>query len=181
MRYYYNKTMEHRVEHHICMEKSEPRRSFIRSDGLLYVLLLVGVVSIIVLGTTLSERYGWPRAYTQIALYAILIAIGIAVYRVRLMSFRYSLTDRMLTVDRIVGKKERAEAHVHLSDICRIRPCAALSEGEGGRPLKLCHGNRAAATAVTYRVGGEERTLLLGLSEEMKERLIAQWKTVRRS
>ena len=69
---------------------------------------------------------------------------------------------------------------MHLADITGIRPCAALPSGEGGKRERLYLGKKADATAVTYRVSGVPSTLLLSMSEEMREKLIAQWKLTRR-
>ena len=46
--------------------------------------------------------------------------------------------------------------------------------------VSLYLGDKTQATAVAYRAGGEASILLLSLSDGMREKLIAQWKTVRR-
>ena len=55
-----------------------------------------------------------------------------------------------------------------------------LPADEGGKRERLYLGNKADTTAVTYRVGGVPSTLLLSMSEEMRGKLIAQWKLMRR-
>ena len=169
--------MEERVENLVFLERAEPKRRFVRSDGALYVLLLIFVLGVILLGNRLAERLDWPRFYVQISLYVLLLAAGYWIYRTQLTAFRYMVTDRMLTVTRLVGKKERADAHVHLSDIKSIKPYAQLSEADEGKRLRLYTGRRADSVAVTVAEGGTKRILLLSLTGENRGKLIAAWKS----
>ena len=47
--------------------------------------------------------------------------------------------------------------------------------------MRLYLGKKEDSTAISYRVGGQERTMLVSISDAMKERLLAQWKSARRS
>ncbi len=176
----YNKIMEaSAVENHVMMEKAAPRRQFVRSDGALYVLMLVLVIGVIVAGNALSALWGLPRLYVQLALYAVLIAVGYWVYRRCLVVFRYSLTDRMLTIDRIVGKKMRNDENVHLCDIVALRPFDGTNRDTG--KLRWLYVNRRRDTlAVTVSTGGRRFTILMSPSEEFAGKLLAQWKTARK-
>ena len=58
---------------------------------------------------------------------------------------------------------------------------AELAKGEGGKWVRLFHGKREEAVAVIYRVAGEEKTLLVSMTESMRKKLIEQWKTAKRS
>lgn len=176
----YNETVEeYVVENHVLMEKVTPTRQFVRSDGALYVLLIFLVLGIIMAGNALSVLWNLPRLFVQLTLYVILIGIGYFVYRKCLIGFRYSLTDRMLGIDRIVGKKSRPEAGVHLSDIVAIRPFGEVAE-ETGKVHGLYVNRKRDALAVIVSVGGKRQTLLINPSEEFTGKLMAQWKIARK-
>ena len=176
----YNKTMETSVvENHVMIEKAAPRRQFVRSDGALYVLMLALVVGVIVAGNVLSARWGLPRLYVQLSLYAVLIAAGYWVYRHCLVVFRYALTDRMLTIDRIVGKKVRNDENVHLCDIVALRPFDKTNR-DTGKLRGLYVNRRRDALAVTVSAGGRRFTILMSPSEEFAGKLLTQWKTARK-
>ena len=177
---FYNRVMEKPINQELYSETSEPPRSIIRSDLLLYVLVLLLVVLLIFVVSALIVVFELPELLSQLTLFAFLWAFGWRLYRVRLISYRYTLTERMLSVERIVGRRVKPELAVHLADITGIRPCSALSGEEGGKRERLYLGKKADATAVTYRVSGVPYTMLLSMSEEMRTKLIAQWKLTRR-
>jgi len=160
------------------METIEPKRKIVRSNGALYVLLLLLVIGVITAGNLLSERWDLPRAIVQITLYVLLLVLGWAVYRYCLTSFRYTLTDRLLSVERVVGRKERADECVHLSDITRIGPYDKERE-TGRRARRLYVNGRKDALAVHVRGAGGGRTLLINPGAEFREKLVSQWKSAR--
>ena len=166
------------VETYLASDTAAPKRSFLRSDGALYVVLLAAVIGIIMLGNFLSALWELPRFYVQLTLYALLIALGYAVYRCCLVSFRYVLTDRMLSVSRVVGKKVRPEANLHLSDIVSIRPLSPDTETE--KRIVLSPVGKGDRIAVTCSVAGTRRTLILAPSEAFYDALIAQWRQIHR-
>jgi hypothetical protein len=170
---------EYPVENLVCSEKVMPKRRFLRSDGALYVVLLICVFAIILTGNALSAAWDLPRFYVQVTLYAILICIGYVVYRKCLLAFRYALTDRMLCVDRLVGKKEKFDECVHLSDITSIRPMGAETS-DPGKYRALYTGSRKQAMAVTACTAGRKTTLLISPSEEFAGKLMEQWKIARK-
>ena len=161
----------------ICMENVSPKRRVIRSAGALYVVLLLLAVGSIAAANALEEHLQIPREYSQIALYALLIAAGWYIYRFRLTTFRYTLTDSFFSIDRLTGRSERAEERLSLSDITDIG--IALPEHRTGIRRRAIR-NRSIlpekkSTAIRYRENGEERILLISPSEDMLEKLLAQW------
>ena len=170
--------MEQPINEELYTETVEPAKRFIRSDVALYVLVVVVVFAAILLVSALIVLLGLPEFVSQLVLFAALLVFGWRLYRVRLLSYRYTLTERMLSVDRIVGRKQRPELAVHLSDITHIRPAAQLPQKSCRASASACAwGDKTQATAVAYRAGGEASILLLSLSDGMREKLIAQWKT----
>ncbi|MEG1524306.1 MAG: hypothetical protein RRZ24_00490 [Clostridia bacterium] len=167
------------VEDFICSEKIAPKRKFIRSDGALYAVLLIAVIGIIVAGNTLSVVWMLPRFYVQLTLYIILLGMGYLVYRFCLVIYGYTLTNRMLVVDRIIGKKVRSDENVHLSDIVSIRPLEK-ADGELGKCRALYLGRRREALAVTVCTRGRRYTILISPSEAFAGKLIKQWKIERK-
>ena len=167
------------VQTYLSMERSEPKRRILRSDGALYLAVLLGVLAVIWGANALSSRYDWPRLYVQLSLYAVLIGLMFVLYRKCLLVFRYTLTDRMLSVERMVGKKCKPEESVHLSDITAIRP---VSEAGGAlpKPRGCFTGRRRDALAVTVREPARTFTLLLSPSDPFTASLTAQWKISRK-
>lgn len=168
--------MEHQVEDFVFSETAAPKRRVLRTDGALYLALLAAVIVVIMLGYRLSAAWALPRFYVQLALYAVLLGLGYLAYRKCLVSFRYTLTDRMLRVERVVGKKARPDAHIHLLDILSVRPYSELNEDVAGKLETACVGGRRDALAVTYDLAGKKHTILLSLSEENRRKLVQQWK-----
>lgn len=167
------------VENHVMIEKVAPKRRFVRSDGALYALMLALVFGVIVLGNALNTRWGLPRLFVQLGLYAVLLALGYWVYRRCLVTFRYALTNRMLSIDRIVGKKIRGDENIHLSDIVAVRPFAGMQD-EPGKLRRLYVDKKRDALAVTVLAGGKRYTVLMSPSEEFAGKLMTQWKIARK-
>lgn len=168
--------MEHRIEDLIRMERSEPRRYLPIADGTLYALVLASVVFAIVLSYDLSDRFHFPRVYAQLALYGFLGLIGYWVYRCRLLAFRYTLTNRSLTIERLVGRKIRQEAEIRLSDILAIE-CTEPQTKNGAKRLHAATGRDVRTLIV---LDGEIRkTLILSFSDDFLKELNQQWETNR--
>ncbi len=170
---------EYPIQNLIAQYDAVPKRRVLRSDGALYVVLLAVVIGVILTGNALMARFDWPRAIVQISLYLVLFVLALIVYRRCLVSYRYTLTDRMLSVSRIVGRKERAEASVRLSDVTRVCDVSALGE-PSGRKQALYVNARRDAVAVCARTKAGEVTLLLSPDEAFREHLNAQWKIARK-
>lgn len=160
-------------------ETAEPPRRWIRSDVVLYVLVLIGVCAAIFYLSALVVVLELPLVVSQAALFVLLLVFGYLLYRKRLIRYRYTVTARMLSVDRLVGRRERPELSVHLTDITAIRAYPTL-EDKRLKCERLYLGKKANATAVVYRAGSGSAMLLLSLSPDMKGKLIEQWKNARR-
>ncbi|MPM94144.1 hypothetical protein SDC9_141287 [bioreactor metagenome] len=175
---HYNISMgENDVQNLICMENAAPKPRLIRSAGALYVVLLLLAIGSIAAANALEEHLRIPREYSQIALYALLLGAGLYIYRFRLTSFRYTLTDRYFSIDRLTGRSEKAEERLLLSDITYI---GVFTPDEGFGIRWGAIRNRSIlpvkkSTAIRYRENGEERNLLISPGEEMLEKLTAQW------
>ncbi|MEN6339093.1 MAG: hypothetical protein ABFD03_03090 [Clostridiaceae bacterium] len=162
----------------ICMENAAPKPRVIRSAGALYVILLLLVVGVIAAANALNERLNIPRGYVQIALYAALLLAGWYVYRFRLTAFRYTLTDRVFAIDRIVGQREWAEECAELINIMDITAASNLSGRSSAR--KNCSILPARkSSAIFIQDGTERRVLIVSPSEEFLEKLTMQWQTVK--
>lgn len=168
---------ENDVQNLICMENASPKARVIRSKGALYVVLLLLAIGSIAAANALEERLQIPREYPQIALYALLLALGWYIYRFRLTTFRYTLTDRVFAIDRLTGQSERAEERFLLSDIFYIE-AYAQAHSNGSR-LKAIRNRsilpRRMSTVIRYRDDATERVLLISPSESLLEQLNEQW------
>jgi hypothetical protein len=170
---------ENNVHSLIATETVEPQRRPIRSLGALYIVMLVLVVGVIAAGNALSTIWDVPRIYIQLTMYAILLALGWYVYRFYLTSFRYTLTDRLFAVERVVGKKQRADECVRLSDVTRIQSF----DRENARNVKVKNLSvrpKKDSLAVTIRDAKGTRILLVSPGEELATRIATQWKTERK-
>ncbi len=173
---HYNGGMEaENVQTYICMERSEPKRRILRSDGALYLAVLAGVLAVIIGANALSSRYQWPRLFVQLTLYVVLLAVMYVIYRCCMLSFRYTLTDRMLSVERLVGKKCKPEESVHLRDVVAICPVAEATAALQA-PRGVYTGRRRDTLAVTVCEPKRTFTLLISPTNEFADKLIKQWK-----
>ena len=155
--------METSVQTLVHSELSEPAPRVIRSDGALYLVLLLGAVGCIALSRWLSDRFGLLRIWFQIGLYAGLLGTGYAIYRLRLVGYRYLLTDRELRIDQVVGKKIKPLLTVPLDNL--------IGEGpgeEGASDGRTYTGRRRDAFCVRYRTDAGVRRLYLSCSETLR-------------
>lgn len=173
-----NPDVGERVDDFIGMYRTEPRKRFLASDGALYVVLLLAVIAAILLTNTLSARYDWPRALVQVSLYALLLLCAYLIYRFRLLAFRYTLTLRALSIERIVGQKTRREMRLPLRDIESIRPCR--EDAPTGKHGALYTGPRREAWTVRLKTDGVQRVLVISPSEEFAGKLLEQWKSLKK-
>lgn len=169
---------ENDVQNLICMENAAPKPRVIRSAGALYVALLLLAIGSIAAANALEEHLRIPRKYSQIAFYALLLGLGLYIYRFRLTAFRYTLTDRFFSIDRLAGRNEREEERLPLSDIIDIGMIIPESRFRVrlGAIRNRSFLPKMKSTAIRYRDNGEERILLVSPGDEMLEKLTAQWK-----
>jgi hypothetical protein len=170
---------ENNVHSLIATETVEPKRRPIRSLGALYVVMLLLVVGVIAAGNALSAHWNVPRIYIQLTMYAILLALGWYAYRFYLTSFCYTLTDRLFAIERVVGKKQRADECIRLGDITRIQPFDRENT-DGAKVKNLSARAKADSLAVTVRDAKGTRILLVSPGDEFAEQLAVQWKSERK-
>lgn len=164
----YNSRMEQRRPHIVYTERSEPQRKLIRTDGALYVLLLLGTFAAIVLSRLLADTLDVNRLLVQMVLYAALLGTGYWIYRVRLVDYLYELYDTKLKVIRVVGKKQKPLLSVPLAAVTEVAP---YRKTDAKPELQTFHGARDQTTAVWFLRDGERYVLCLNASDTMKEKL----------
>lgn len=156
------------MPHIVHTERTEPKRGLIRTDGALYVVLLLGAIGAIVLSHFLSNRFGVNKLYVQIGLYAVLLGAGYAIYRVRLVDYLYELYDTELRVTRMVGEKRKPILSVPVGTITEVGP---YRRTDAKPEQQTYHGAREKATAVWFVREGERYVLCLNASDALKAKL----------
>ena len=152
----------------VYTERNAPKRRIVRSDGALYVLLLLGTFGAIALGYVLARQFGIKRLYVQLALYAALLLIGYAIYRLRLVDYVYELTETELRVIQAVGSKQKPIAAVPLSAITEVGTYRRTDAATESRTFR---GSKEGTTAVWFRSEGQLHVLCLNASDRLKELL----------
>lgn len=157
----------------IHTELIAPEKRFIRTDGGLYAIMLIGVLFTVGFGSTLAQKIGMDERAMHWTLYGVLVILGIIIYRTRLTSWRYTLTSEGLFVDRVAGKKEKAEIEIPLSAIGYCGPYdAALLEKEGraaGPNVRAC--KKRDSYMVLYTESGKKKCVLLSPSSALIDKL----------
>ena len=163
-------------EHLIWSENSASKRHFLKNDVAFYLILLFLVFGIITFGNYMLKRFNAPRLYIQLGLYAILFAVAVFVYRRYLVEYRYILTDRMMSIDQVVGKKIRNAELLHLSDILSI------TEGEWGQrgARRLASYGRDRYLSLIVKNAGKKYEVLISPTSFLEEKLLETWKTAKK-
>ena len=156
------------MPHIVHTERTEPRRKLIRTDGALYVLLLLGAFGAILLTFVLSNRFGINKLYLQIGLYAVLLGAGYWIYRTRLVDYLYELYDTELKVSQIVGSKQKLLLTVPLTDISEV---GSFHKTDAKPESRSFHGAREKTTAVWFIRDGERRVLCMNASDALIKKL----------
>ena len=164
----YNNRMEQERSQIVYSERNAPKRAIVRSDGALYVLLLLFVFGAIALSHVLAKRFGINRLYVQLGLYAILLIVGYVIYQLRLVDYLYELTESELIVTQAVGSKQKRLAAVPFDAIEEI---GAYRETDAKPAPCTYRGNKSQTTAVWYTEAGQKHVLLLNASDALKEKL----------
>jgi hypothetical protein len=164
----YNICMKREMPHIVYTERSESKRRFVRTDGALYVLLLLGAFAVIVLSRVAANRFGISRLYLQVGMYALLLGAGYAVYRVRLVDYLYELYDTELRVLQAVGAKQKLLLSVPLGAVTEVGP---YRKTDAKAVQRVFHGARETATAVWFLRDGKPFVLCLSASETMRKKL----------
>jgi hypothetical protein len=156
------------MPHIVHTECTEPKRGLIRSDGALYVVLLLGVFLAICLSHFLADKLGVSKLYVQIGLYAVLLGTGYWIYRARLVDYLYELYDTELRVLEIVGKKQKLLLTVPIGTVTEIGP---YRKTDAKTEQRTFHGPRERTTAVWFTMDGEQRVVCLNASDALKGKL----------
>jgi len=136
--------MEKKQTEILYSEVSAPRRSLIKSDVVLWVLVVLSVFALVFLGSFFEIVVGMPGGIVQIAVYLLLLGEILLLYRVRLVSYRYVLTERMFSVTRLLGKKERYDASIPLVTSRRwaARRSLQRARAENGCGCSMANGKK---------------------------------------
>ena len=163
----------------IVTEVASPEKKFIRSEGALYALLVVGALLVIGLGNRLQAALDLPPVLVQGTLYALLIVLGYCVVRFRLTSFRYTLTDRGFFVTKLAGKSEKLLAEIPLEAIEYAGPYDGAKLKELGCRMgpSVRVGKLEDTTLLVYRAEGALQCLCLSAGEKLKGKLTEPWKS----
>lgn len=167
---------ESSVQTLVAMETSKPLKKLNRSAGALYLVLTVLILAVISIGNLLFSRWQISRYFVQPPLYVLIAFASIFVYRGHYVSFRYTLTDQTLAIERIAGNTERTYAAVLLTEIESIHTLER-------QMLKKTHVLRAYVRsvrelkAVFLRIGENKTAIVISPSEDFNTKLITQWET----
>ncbi len=156
------------MPHMVHTERVEPKRRYIRSDGALYVLLLLGAFGVIFLSRVLANRLSIHTLYVQIGLYALLLGTGYAIYRVRLVDYVYELYDTELRVLQAVGAKQKPLVSVPLDAVTKVGP---YEKTDVKAEIRTFRGAREQTTAVWFTREGQQFVVCLNASDALKTKL----------
>lgn len=170
--------MEGMVYDVIVTEVAAPEKKHIRSEGALYVLLVLGALIVIGLGNRLMGVLELPPVLVQGTLYALLIGLGYWVMRYRLTSHRYTLTDKAFFVTRLTGRSEKLMAQIPLEAIEYAGPYDDAKRKELGCRMgpNVRTGRIEESTMLIYREDGALQCLCLSAGEKLKGKLTEPWK-----
>lgn len=156
------------MPHIVHTERTEPKRRLIRSDGALYVLLLLGTFGAIVLSHVLADRLHIHKLYVQIGLYAVLLGTGYWIYRARLVDYLYELYDTELKIIQAVGNRTKPILTVPLAAVTEV---GTYRKTDAAPEQRTFHGAREKTTAVWFTRDGKPRVLCLNASDALKTKL----------
>ena len=162
----------------IHTELVEPERRFIRTDGGLYALMLVGILFIVGFANPIALAIGMQPSVMHWTLYFILIVTGVIIYRTRLTSWRYSLTSDGFYVDRVSGKREKPEIEIPLKRIEFIGAYdQARLEREGRKPgPHVRRGKLENSVMILYTEDKTRKAVCITPSETLRNKLEEPWK-----
>lgn len=164
----YNIRMEREIPHIVYTERAEPKRSFIRTDGALYVLLLLGAFGVILFSRVLEAMFEIKRLYLQIGMYAILLGTGYLIYRARLVDYIYELYDTEFRVLQAVGEKQKVLVTLPLDVITEI---GTYRKTDARPTQRTFHGKREKTTAIRFTQDGKPSVLCVNATDTMREKL----------
>lgn len=171
--------MEDLVYDVLATEVAAPQKKYIRSEGALYALLVLGALGIIGFGNRLQALLDLPPVLVQGTMYGLLIGLGYWVMRYKLTSHRYTLTDRAFFVTRLTGRSEKLIAEVPLDAIEYAGPYDGAKLKALGCRMgpNVRTGKLEETTMLLYREDGALQCLCLSAGETMKGKLTEPWKS----
>lgn len=151
------------------VEEQKPRRVLIKNDTVLFVVVALGSIG---LGTGMSYlcmRFGLPYLWFSIMLYAFFGLVILWLYRSALVTYRFTVSERMLTAVRVIGKKVTPEVQVHLCDIVSVD--RYTDRKTDGKVQKVGHGKKRGMLLVRYKTGKANSAAALAVSDGFAEEL----------
>lgn len=152
------------------LEQTAARKKLIRSDGLLFVLV---IVSILLISSFLGYMERVLQQNTQVLQFVAYFALAAACYAIvhwQITSFRYVLTDKVFVVYRRIGRRESMAERVHLSDMLFVAPYTE-APGIKGREFALCAGAKRGAFVLAHRQNDRLQWLIVSIDEAMQKAL----------
>lgn len=111
---------ENSITNLIEMEIAKPKRKLNYSVGAVYGILIILMVGAISLTNLVVGKWGISRILVQPTIYICLSLMAGYLYRYHYITFRYTLTDQMLAIERIAGNHQKVIASFFLEDIRAI-------------------------------------------------------------
>lgn len=163
----------------IHTELVAPEKRFIRTDGGLFAVLLIGVLFTVGFGSRLAILVRMDERAMHWTLYGLLFILGIVLSRTRLTSWRYSLTSEGFYVDRVAGKREKPEVEIPLSEIEYAGPFdAARLKSEGRKPgPNVRTGRKEDSLMVLYTHEGRKKAVCITPGKVLRDKLEAPYRT----
>lgn len=160
------------------IEEQKPKRFLIKNDTLLFVCVAFSAVLLSFLISYICMITGIPYLWFSLGLYVFFGIITVWLYRSALVTFRYTLSERMLSAVRVIGKKESPEVQIHLSDITYVgRYSGKKSDGKAS---KVGHGTGNNMLLVRYRSGRKTEACLLSVSDGFETEVVARVKLAKK-
>ena len=149
------------------LEQVCEKKKLVRSDTLLFVLVVVGLLAVMFLLGYLQHTLKVISSLTQIFLFVLILAANYVIITRHLTSFRYLMTDTVLTVYRSVGKKERVAEKLLLREILFVLPYEEALHGAKGNRHALYGGARKDSVVIGHIQGSQLHWLMISPNEEL--------------
>ncbi|HWQ98640.1 MAG TPA: hypothetical protein VN538_11180 [Clostridia bacterium] len=166
---------ENTVVNLLAIETIAPKWRIARSAGAVYVMLIVLMVGCISIGNLLYNSFQIPRHLTQPILYALIAICGFYLYRRHYICYRYTLTEDQFAIEEVGGRTERTIAVIALADVRAITPSHDNTNATG-KIIRASLPPKETQTRVKAIADGIETTYIVSASEELIQKLTAQWK-----
>ncbi|MDL2217038.1 hypothetical protein LJC27_00090 [Christensenellaceae bacterium OttesenSCG-928-M15] len=148
------------------------KKRIFRSDGVLFVVVMVVILSVMLLLGYLGYNRQIISRPVQMGVFALMLAGCYFIITRHLTSYRYVLTDSFLTVYKSVGRKEKQAERVRLTDIRFVFFYKDAKE-ERGLEHGLFTGKKKEAVVVSHMLKGRRQWLIISPDETMRNALQA--------